>query len=233
MTTTILITGANRGIGLAMAQDAAQRGWRVIGTARDPNSATELSAINGPAGKVRVEQLETSSDDSATALAKSLKDVPVDIVINNAGIFLHECDTIENFDQDAFLDCFKTNTLGPMLVTRALFPNLKASKRKLLVQITSNLGSINDASKGQMGFLGYRTSKAALNMANTTIAHELRQTGIACIAIHPGWVQTDMGGPGGQLKPDQSASSILDTIDKLTIKDSGRFMDYAGKALVW
>lgn len=233
MTTTILITGANRGIGLAMAQHAAARGWSVIGTTRDPDSASKLNAITGPAGKVRVEQLDTTCDDSAKALAKTLKDLPIDIVINNAGIFLHECDTIEHFDQGAFVKCFMTNTVGPMLVTRALLPNLKASKRKVLVQISSNLGSINDASMGQMGFLGYRTSKAALNMANVTIANELRPVGISCVAIHPGWVQTDMGGADGQLKPDESAAAILDTIEKLTLKDSGRFVDYNGKPLVW
>ena len=127
----------------------------------------------------------------------------------------------------------RTNTLGPILTTRALIPNLQASQRKLNVSITSNLGSITDAAKGQMGFIGYRTSKAALNMANAAIAHQLKDKGITSVVIHPGWVQTDMGGPQALLTPDESTASIVNTIDALTPNDNGRFVDYKGDALPW
>ena len=233
MEKTILITGANRGIGLGLAQYAALRGYKVIGTARDPGSADELNASSGPEGAVRVEQLDSSLSESVEALAQKLVDVPIDIVINNAGIFPHECDSLVDFDDTAFIRCMQTNTLGPIYVTRALLPNLKKSDQKTVVQISSNLGSIHDASKGEMGFLGYRTSKAALNMVTATIAHELRPMGITCVALHPGWVKTDLGGPHAPLSTDESVSSILDTIETLEIGDSGRFMDNQGKPLPW
>ena len=224
--TTILITGANRGIGLGLARHAAERGYTVIGTARNPENAGELKAVAS-------EQLHTDSVDSVNALAEKLRGEPIDVLINNAGIFPHECDDINDLDLDALQRVIQTNTLGPIMLTRALIPNLEQSKRKTSVSITSNLGSITDASKGQMGFLGYRTSKAALNMANATMAHQLKPKGINCVVIHPGWVQTDMGGQAAPLTPDDSTRSIMDTIDGLSMSDTGRFVDYQGKELPW
>ena len=226
--TTILITGANRGIGLALAQHAAERGYTVIGTARTPDSADALRATGA-----RVEQLEMTSDESCKALAKRLGDEAIDVVINNAGIFLHDCDDLEDFNAESFMRTLETNTLGPLLLTRALIPHLERSERKLLVQHSSDLGSIADASTGRQGALGYRISKAGLNMATATIAHELKPRGITCVAVHPGWVRTDLGGPHADLSSDESASSILDTIEGLTHADSGRYMDFAGNELPW
>lgn len=226
--TTILITGANRGLGLGIATHAAKLGHTVIGTARDPQSADELAAIAS-----RVIPLDTSDRASIDALAQQLQDEPIDILVNNAGIFLHECDDITDFDVDAFERVMRVNTLGPILTTRALADNLARSQRKLNVSITSNLGSITDASKGQMGYLGYRASKAALNMANATIAHQLKDKGITSVVIHPGWVQTDMGGPQAPLTPDQATGAIVETIEKLTPSDNGRFIDYKGREMPW
>ncbi len=226
--TTILITGANRGIGLAIAQHAAKRGYTVIGTARNPDSADELKATGA-----RVEKLVTDSDESCKALAARLGDEAIDVVINNAGIFLHDCDDLEDFNHESFMRTIETNTLGPLLLTRALIPHLERSQRKLLVQHSSDLGSIADASTGRQNALGYRISKAGLNMATATIAHELKPRGITCVSVHPGWVRTDLGGPHADLSTDESASLILDTIEGLTSADSGRYMDFAGKDLPW
>ena len=139
--TTLLITGANRGIGLGIAQHAAQRGYSVIGTARDPDAAQELKATGA-----RVERLVTDSDESCKALAAKLGGEAIDVLVNNAGIFLHDCDELEDFNHESFLRSIQTNTLGPLLLTRALIPHLERSERKLLVQHSSNLGSIADAS---------------------------------------------------------------------------------------
>lgn len=226
--TTILITGANRGIGLGLAQHASERGYTVIGTARDPGSAKGLKATGA-----RVEQLDTGSLESVEALAKTLGDTPIDILVNNAGIFPHACDDINDLDVDAFEKVMRVNTLGPILVTRALIPNLAGSERKVVAQITSSLGSITDASKGEAGFLGYRTSKAALNMVNAVMAHQLKDKGITAVAIHPGWVQTDMGGKEAHLTPDESTRSIMDTIDAIKASDTGRYVDYKGDELAW
>lgn len=225
---TILITGANRGIGLGLARHAAERGFSVIGTARNPEQADELQAVAS-----RVEQLHTDSVDSVNALAQTLKGESIDILVNNAGIFPHECDDINDLDLDALQRVIQTNTLGPIMLTRALIPNLERSERKTAVSISSNLGSITDASKGQMGYLGYRTSKAALNMANAVMANQLKPKGISCVVFHPGWVKTDMGGQAATLKPEDSTRSIMDTIEGLSMGDSGRFLDYRGKELPW
>ncbi len=226
--TTILITGANRGLGLGMARHAAQRGFSVIGTARDPGKADELKQV-----ATRVEPLDTSDRGSIDALAQRLGDTPIDILVNNAGIFPHACDDINSFDPDEFERVFRTNTMGPILMTRALMNNIARSNRKLNVSITSNLGSITDASKGTMGFLGYRVSKAALNMSNAVIAHQLKGKGITSVVIHPGWVQTDMGGPQAPLTPEDATGSIISTIDALSASDNGRFLDYKGDELPW
>lgn len=226
--TTILITGANRGIGLGLAQHAAQRGYSVIGTARNPDQAKELKATGA-----RVEQLVTDSDESCKALATTLGDEAIDVVVNNAGVFLHDCDNIESFNPESFMRTLEVNTLGPLLLTRALIPHLERSERKVLVQISSDLGSIADASTGRQGALGYRVSKAGINMAMATLAYELKPRGIGCLAVHPGWVRTDMGGSAADLSTDESASSILDTIEGFGIADSGRFVDYAGNEVPW
>lgn len=228
--TTILITGANRGIGLALARHAAQRGHTVIGTVRDPGKAAELKAISS----VRVEQLDADSDASCKTLAKSLAGMPIDILINNAGVSPANAKNLADFDPASYLDCLKTNSIGPLLVTRALLANVEASQRKVIVQISSIMGSISNAvSMDWQGNLAYHSSKAALNMANTLIANQLKGQGIACVAVHPGWVQTDMGGANAHLTPDQSVTAILDTVEKLTIKDAGAFLNYDGKPLPW
>ncbi|MCC5823351.1 MAG: SDR family oxidoreductase [Phycisphaerales bacterium] len=234
MTTTILITGANRGIGLALARHAAQRGHTVIGTARDPGKADELRAVSGPAGGVRIERLDADSDESCKALAKALAGTPIDILINNAGVSPDGSKDLATFDPGAYLACLRTNSVGPLLVTRALLPNVEASRRKLVVQISSIMGSLTNAvDQGWTGNLAYHSSKSALNMANTLIANQLKDKGVACVGVHPGWVQTDMGGPNAHLTPDASASSILDTVDSLGIEDAGKFLNYDGKPLPW
>lgn len=227
---TILITGANRGIGLALARHAAGRGHTVIGTARNPGKAADLKGVKG----VRVEQFDADSDTSAKALAVALDGTPIDILINNAGVSPADSGDFAAFDPDAYAACLRTNSIGPLLVTRALLPNLLASERKLVVHISSQMGSLAGVAEGgNTGNLAYHSSKAALNMANILIANTLKPRGVACVAVHPGWVQTDMGGPNAHLTPDQSASAMLDTIDRLTIADTGRFLRYDGSPLPW
>ncbi len=226
--TTILITGANRGLGLGMAKHAKARGFDVIGTARNPENAGELKELAS-----LVLPLDTSDADSIASLANQLDGKPIDILVNNAGIFPHECDDINELDVDSLEQVIRVNTFGPILTTRALINNLAEGQRKIIASITSNLGSITDATKGQMGFLGYRTSKAALNMANAVIAHQLKDKGITSVVIHPGWVQTDMGGSQAPLTPEEATGSIVNTIDNLNVDDNGRFLDYKGDVLSW
>lgn len=228
--TTILITGANRGIGLAMARHAVNRGHTVIGTARDPGKAGELKAIPG----VRVEKLDADSNASCKALAKALAGVPIDILINNAGVSPEGSKDFESFDPEAYLACLRTNSIGPLMVARALLPNVEASQRKLIVHISSIMGSITNAmDQNWQGNMAYHSSKSALNMAHALISNQLKGRGVASVSVHPGWVQTDMGGANAQLTPDESARQILDVVEKLTIKDTGAFLKFNGESMPW
>ncbi len=222
---TVLITGANRGLGLEFARQYAADGWHVIGTARKPAQADALNELD-----VRVLQLDVTDRDSVAALAASLGDAPVDVLINNAGIF-PRVNTIENVDYDDYMRTLAVNTAGPMLVTAAVLPNLRNGARKKIINITSRLGSIelNDGSN----FYGYRESKAALNMLSKTLAGELGVEGFIVLALHPGWVATDMGGASAPLTPEQSVTAMRSVIDGLTPGDSGGYRSYEGKVEPW
>jgi NAD(P)-dependent dehydrogenase (short-subunit alcohol dehydrogenase family) len=222
---TVLITGANRGLGLEFARQYGAAGWQVIGTARRPEAATDLNAL-----EVQVMQLDVTDQESVDRLANDLENTPVDLLINNAGIFprvggLAEADFV------AVERTLAVNTIGPMRVTRAMLPNLQRGHSKQIVSITSGLGSIADNTNGR--FYGYRESKAALNMFTRSLAAELRKEGFTCIVMSPGWVQTDMGGPNATLKPAQSISGMRAVIARLTPEDTGTFWNHDGEQVPW
>lgn len=221
---TVLITGANRGLGLEFARQYAEDGWTVIGTARKPDGADELEALD-----VEIMQLDVLDQDSISALAASLEGRPIDMLINNAGIFPRVGD-IDQVDAGDYSRTLMVNTLGPVLVTQALMPNLRASEMKRVINITSRLGSI-ELNSGN--FYGYRESKAALNMFTSTLGAQLGPEGFICLAIHPGWVRTDMGGPSANLSPEESVSGMRNVIASLTAEDNGTYRAYSGDAVPW
>lgn len=222
---TVLVTGANRGLGLEFTKQLAADGYTVIGTARNPAKATELKATGA-----RVEQLDVADQASVDALAQTLKGVPIDILINNAGMATRADSTLETVDYDAMVRTFQVNTLGPLRVTQALMPNLEAGKGKTIVNITSRLGSI-ELSTG--GLYSYRTSKTALNQINKIISVELEPKGFISVVMHPGWVQTDMGGAEATLTVDQSISGMLQVISGLNAQSNGKFYNYDGQEMPW
>ncbi len=222
---TVVITGANRGLGLEFARQFHAAGARVIGTARRPEAAKELRALG-----VRVEQLDVADPKSVARLASRIGDEAVDILINNAGIGGRE-PSFEELDIEGIDRYFQVNSLGPMRVAQALLPALKRGDRKLIVNITSTLGSIELNTRG--GFWGYRASKAALNMLNRTLARELESQRFTCVVINPGWVRTDMGGPHARLSPAESIGGMRKVISRLTPEDSGGFFDYRGEPRPW
>jgi NAD(P)-dependent dehydrogenase (short-subunit alcohol dehydrogenase family) len=221
----VLITGANRGLGLEFARQFHAAGARVVGTARRPDAADQLKALG-----VRVEQLDVTDAESVARLASRIGSEPVDIVINNAGIGGRH-PSIEQIDADAVDRIFQVNCLGPMRVTQALLPALRKGDRKLVVNISSRLGSIE--LNGQGGYYGYRESKAALNMFSRSLASELSAEGFTCVVISPGWVRTDMGGSRATLSPAESIQGMIAVINGLTTRDSGGFFDYRGERLPW
>ena len=222
---TVLITGANRGIGLELTRQYTAAGWQAIGTARKPENAEALRALNA-----HVLQLDVTDQQSVDRMANDLANVPIDLLINNAGI-LPLMHSISDVDFDDVNRAMAVNTIGPMRVTRALLSNLRSGDAKMVVNITSQLGSIANNSGG--GFYGYRESKAALNMFTRSLANELRGDGFICVVVHPGWVQTDMGGANATLTVGESAQGIRSVIEKLSPEDSGTFWNYDGEPLPW
>jgi NAD(P)-dependent dehydrogenase (short-subunit alcohol dehydrogenase family) len=222
---TVLITGANRGIGLEYSRQFAAKGYQVIGTTRDPADAKDLSAVAD-----RVEPLDVTDAASVAALAQRLRGVPIDILVNNAGMFDRRDVTIDKVDFAMMEQTLAVNTLGPLRVTQALLPNLRAGKRHAIVNMSSELGSIEQSS-GR--WYAYRTSKAALNQVNRTLSAELAPEGFICVVLHPGWVRTDMGGAAATYSPQESVAGLIAVIEKLEPADNGRFYDFKGNAIPW
>jgi NAD(P)-dependent dehydrogenase (short-subunit alcohol dehydrogenase family) len=219
-----LVTGANRGIGLAFARELVRRGHDVIGTAREPGKAKELAASGA-----RVEQLDVSDDASVGRLARALAGDTLDFLVNNAAVG-DGVDSIRDLDFRNLARFFEVNSAGPMRLAKALLPNLDRGEARTIVSITSGLGSI---SQDNGGWYEYRASKAALNMLNRTLAAELARERFTCVVLSPGWVKTDMGGAGATLTPEESVRAMLRVIDGLTPKDSGKFLDHRGRELPW
>jgi len=222
---TVLITGANRGIGLELARQYSAAGWQVIGTARQPEAADELRQL-----AAQVLQLDVTDPSSVDRLSQDLAGRPIDMLINNAGIQPLMWKLAE-IDFEAFEHALAVNTVGPVRVTRALMPQLRSGQLRRIVNITTNLSSITDNTDG--GFYGYRESKAALNMFTRSLAAELGPEGFICIALHPGWVKTDLGGPQAPLQVRESVLGMRGVIERLSPADNGTFRTYAGEQMAW
>lgn len=220
-----LVTGANRGIGLEYARQLKERGYRVTGTARDPDSADELRALD-----IEILPLDVTDPDSVDALAEATSGRPLDLLVNNAGIGVRG-EPLGRLEYDKMVRYFDTNTLGPLRLAEAMLPRLRAGSRKVIANMTSRMGSIEDNGSG--GSYAYRASKAALNMVNRSLAVDLRDDGIIAVVLHPGWVRTRMGGSSARIDPEESVGGLLDVIEGLGPEDSGEFFDYTGERLPW
>jgi NAD(P)-dependent dehydrogenase (short-subunit alcohol dehydrogenase family) len=220
---TIVITGANRGIGLALAERFSTRGDDVIAVCRD--SSAELDALG-----VRVEaDIEVTDPRSLGELAERLDDVRIDVLINNAGVMRStELDGIED-QLDDFRLQFEVNSLAPLRVTSALAQRLGEGAKVAI--ITSRMGSIADNDSG--GHYGYRMSKAAVNMAGASLAVDLKPRGIAVALLHPGYVRTGMTGHSGFCDADEAAAGLAERIDELSLETTGCFRHANGETLPW
>lgn len=218
---TVVITGANRGIGLAMAVIWKARGERVIATCREPS--VELEAL----GVEVIDGVDVGREDGVINLRSGLHETPVDMLYNNAGIMHNE--NLEDMNFEQIEEQFQVNTLGPLRATMALLPNMKEGSKVGLM--TSRMGSIADNTSG--GRYGYRISKAGLNAAGKSLAHDLKPRGIAVAILHPGWVQTDMTGHSGNLTVEQAAENLIARMDALDLDNTGTFWHSDGTELPW
>lgn len=220
----IVVTGANRGIGLEFVRQYLARGDDVVAACRDPRRAEALSALVAASQpRARAAACDVASDASVSAFASSLGDATVDVLVNNAGVG-GGWESLDGVTTEVALDTYNVNALGPVRVTRALLPHLARSSAPRVAHISSGMGSIGDNGSG--GAYAYRMSKAALNMAARSLAVDLRPRRVISVAINPGWVRTDMGGGNAPVDVRDSVAAMIARFDALTLDDSGRFLDW-------
>ncbi|MBF9233614.1 SDR family oxidoreductase [Microvirga alba] len=224
---TYLITGIGRGIGQELTRILLSRGDRVIGTVRDPGQVPAEWEAFVKNGRLELLKLDVR-DEASIADAASRVNEPVDVLINNAGIIGPDRQSTLNMDFEGFLDTLRVNTLGPLRVVQAFLPQLRRSPQAKIVTISSRMGSLSYAKSDR---IAYRASKAAVNKVMQGLATDLAVDGIAAIAVHPGWVQTDMGGSGADISVQQSAAGLVKLVDRLTLKETGGFFDWQGDAI--
>lgn len=229
-----LVTGANRGIGLECVRQLLARGDRVVATARNPGRAAALNQLAGEhPGRLHVLPLDVTDPRAIAEVERELSLLGadferLDVLINCAGV-LHSGERFGSVDARNLEDSFRTNAMGPFLIAQALAPRLVDGAH--VANISSQLGSI--ASVNRFGTPSYDISKAAQNMATVLLAAALQPRDIIVVALHPGWVQTDMGGADATVPPKESVAGLLRVIDGLRIGDSGRFLDWRGQSLPW
>jgi NAD(P)-dependent dehydrogenase (short-subunit alcohol dehydrogenase family) len=224
---TVLLTGAGRGLGLDFTRRYAARGWKIHACAR------KSDALKGITGDIHHHKLEVTDYKAVKALARELDGEAIDVLICNAGIGGDRDprgQVLGAFDVDEMRRIFEINTLAPLMMAEAFLEQVARSKQKKLIAITSILGSLASNNGGRYA---YRASKTALNMEWSCLAQELAGKGVICVSLHPGWVQTDMGGPTATLTIEQSVPSMVKVIDGLKASDNGRYVSYDGSELPW
>lgn len=232
---TVLITGANRGLGLGFAAQYAGDGWQVIASCRSPEKAKRLEHLTGETSRVSIVQMDVSDHDSVDACAAHLSDQAIDVLINNAGIasddFAHQM--LGGFDYENWENILRTNTLGPMKVSEAFLPNVKASVQKKIAVVSSAVGSLTDMNAYPV--YPYATSKAALNKGARMMAEQLRNDGVSILCLCPGHAKTDMGmmAEGASVEVMDAVSGMRAEIANLALAASGSFKRYNGETISW
>ncbi len=228
-----LVTGANRGLGLAFVGQLLERGARVLACCRDPARANVLGALAAAHGdRLAIHGLDVADPDAIAALpnaaARHLQ--RIDLLVNNAGVLVSG-ERFGNVKAEALAESFAVNASAPLLITQALAPLLALGNKPRVLCVTSQLGSIAQASSFRT--ISYAMSKAALNMAVKRLAAELAPRGIVVLTVHPGWVKTDMGGKSATLAPADSAHALLNLVERASMDDAGKFLAYDGAELPW
>lgn len=230
---TILITGANRGIGLEFVRQYVAEGWRVLACCRHPEKSSALKqlAAHYP-GLITVHALDVAEHAQIEDLARMLADVAIDILVNNAGIYPDsDAGGFGHTDYEEWMQALRINTMAPLKMAEAFAPHLRRGQRKTIATLTSKMGSIADNGSG--GNYLYRSSKAAANMVVKSLSIDLKPLGISAVAFHPGWVQTDMGGSNAMIAAQQSVAGMRQVIEGISPAHSGKFFAYDGQEIPW
>lgn len=226
---TVLVTGANRGLGREFVRQYLADGWHVIACCRSPEKARELKAMTS--ANLVIRPLDVTSTDAIAAMAQALRNDSIDLLINNAGVAGREAGEFGRIDARTYAATLFANSIAPVLVAQALLANLERGQGKTIVTISSQLGSIARNQTG--GRYAYRASKAAVNAAMKSLAIDLEPRGINVVVMHPGWVRTDMGGSGADLTPEASVEGMRRVIAGLGPQQSGHFLNHDGQEIPW
>ncbi|WP_047541365.1 SDR family oxidoreductase [Methylotenera versatilis] len=225
----VLITGANRGIGLEFTRQYAADGWRVLACCRDPESAAALQTLASASKNIQVIALDVGNFSQIDSLALQLKNEAIDVLINNAGVYPHSNFGDTNYEDWA--EAFKVNSMAPLKMAEAFVQHIARSQLKKIATLSSKMGSIDDNTSGENYI--YRTSKTAVNMAMKSLSIDLKPYGISIVTLHPGWVQTDMGGANGLINTQTSVTGLRQVIADLSLQSTGQFIAFDGKSINW
>ena len=231
MPKTILITGANRGIGLEFVKQYANEQWQVVACYRNLNLARELTAIRDKHANVDLFKLDINNHDDIQRLKNRFSNNPLDCLINNAGVYGKSGETIATVSKENMMSTFSSNVCGTLSICQALLQPISNSEEKMIVTISSKMGSIDDNQSGNA--YAYRASKTALNAVMKSLAIDTKQEGIRVLILHPGWVKTYMGGPNAAISIEESVTGMRHVIDTISTSDSGNFYNYDGSPISW
>lgn len=229
MTYQVLITGANRGIGLEFTQQYAQDGWSVLACCRDPEHASALQVLAKAYVNIRILHLDVADFAQIDALALQLKNEKIDVLINNAGVYPES--SLGDADTNAWLDAFKINSIAPLKMATAFTTHIANSELKKIASLSSKMGSMSDNTSG--GSYIYRSTKTAVNMVMKSLSIDVQPAGIAVVTLHPGWVLTDMGGSNALIDTKTSVAGLRKVIENLNLSNTGKFIAYDGKEIAW
>jgi NAD(P)-dependent dehydrogenase (short-subunit alcohol dehydrogenase family) len=226
-----LVTGSNRGIGLEWCRQYAEAGWRVFATCRHPDAAEELQGLADRHPQLSVYRLDVVQPDSLEELRVNLQHESIDVLVNNAGVYFEKYVHPETLNYETWMQTFEVNALGPMRMAEALLEQVARSERRLIVNMTSHMGSIAEIEAP--GDYYYRSSKAALNAAMKGLSIALKERGVGVMLLHPGWVRTRMGGRDAPILPAESVAGMRSLAERFGMDMTGRFFRYNGSEIPW
>lgn len=229
MPQTWMITGANRGIGTALTMELLRRGDHVVAAARDPPGGALAEVAGGQAGTLTPLEIDVTSDRSVAAAKQALDGRPIDVLVNNAGVYgPRDRQSALDMDFKAWREVFEVNVYAPLRVAQAFLPNVEAGSGRKIVTISSRMGSIGS---NPSGAVAYRSSKTAVNMVMVAFGNAVRDSEVAVLLFHPGWVRTDMGGGGADIPPTESAAGLIATIDASGMAQTNSFRNWKGEEI--